>query len=403
LRKEAAGMDREAFKYKLLYFVRFFADALFYPFMSLYFIQKGVSEANLGLLLAITPILTILVNPIWNYFVKDMKISRIVMQIMTVVEGTMIFLLTKVDTIEAYAIIIGLIAVICSPYIQVEDGFAATYANSHNLEYSSIRIWASVTYVIATLIGGYLGVFIGYDLMFLISGVIFALTSLIILWIRPIEKSDEEVVRPKRDLKSLLRNAEFYKYLIFYTLVIGSVRIGDTFFGVYLMEDFGMTTIEYGWLYAAFVTFEVLSMRFMMVKGSHVSDKLAFIIAGSTFVLRFFVYTFATSMPVLFAITLLRGVGWGIILYAHIKFIIKIVRVENVTAAILIVTLLFSIYTGIGNWISGSFIEQYGYPKLYLINMLLILVGLLVFIVFTPRTSRLDEEKMEETNHAEGL
>lgn len=388
-------------KFKILYFVRFFADALFYPYMSLYFIQKSVTETDLGFLLSITPILSIVVNPIWNYFVKDMKVSRIILQVMTVVEGVLIFTLTKVTTLEAYAIIIGLIAVLCSPYIQIQDGFAATFANNNKLEYSSIRIWASITYVIGTLLGGYLGVYIGYDLLFLASGIIFVATAFLVLWIKPIEKRADLIVRPKRDFKALLKNVEFYKYLVFYTLVIGSVRIGDTFFGVYIMKDFGITTIDYGWLYAAFVLVEVLVMRFLMAKGSQYSDKATFIVAGAMFVLRFLVYALEPSLPVIYAVTLLRGAGWGIILYAHIKFIIKIVKVENVTAAILILTLMFSIYTGVGNWISGSFIERYGYPKLYLVNMVLIFAGLLVFVLFTPRIKQPEAGKAMEPDHAE--
>ena len=380
-------VERENNKFKFFYFIRYFADAFFYPFSSLYFLQKLGSDSNaeLGLLLAITPILTIVVNPIWTYFVKDMKVSRIILQVMTIVEGILIIAVTQVSTLEAYAIIIGLIAVLCSPYVSIQDGFAATFANQNKVEYSGIRIWASISYVVATLIGGYLGVYVGYDVLFLCAGILFALTAFIAVWIKPLEKPSLDVAKPKRDIKALLRNVEFYKYLVFYTLVIGSVRIGDSFFGIYLTDKFGISSIDYGWLYAAFVTVEVVVMRLMMTKASQYSDKLLFIVAGGMFVFRFLIYMLEPPLPVIYAVTLLRGAAWGIILYAHIKFLIKIVRVENVTPAILIVTLLFSIYTGVGNFISGIFVETYGYPNLYLVNMILIFAGLLVFIVFTPR------------------
>ncbi|GEM_PF-668189 len=394
-------MEKENFKLKFFYFVRFFADALFYPFMSLYLINKGVSETNLGFLLAITPIMTIIVNPIWTYIVKDMRISRILLQAMTVVEGVLIFSLTKVSSLEAYALIIAMIAVLCSPYVSIQDGFASTFANNNRVEYSSIRIYASISYVIATLAGAYLGQYIGYDLLFLLAGIMFAATAFIAIWIKPLDKTTKETVRKKRDFKSLFRNVDFYKYLIFYTLVIGSVRIGDSFFGVYLMEDFGISMIQYGWLYSAFVLVEVLIMRFLMVRGSHYNDKTLFIVAGILFVFRFLVYSLEPSLPIIFAVTLLRGAGWGIILYAHVKFIIKIVKVENVTSAILIVTLLFSIYTGIGNFISGSFIERVGYPRLYMVNMALIFLGLLIFIVFTPKIKQSETGEVVEDNHVE--
>ncbi|MCK7489066.1 MAG: MFS transporter [Anaerotruncus sp.] len=189
-------MERENSKFKFFYFIRYFADAFFYPFSSLYFLQKlgSNSNAELGLLLAITPILTIVVNPIWTYFVKDMKVSRIILQVMTIVEGLLIFAITQVSTLEAYAIIIGLIAVLCSPYVSIQDGFTATFANQNKVEYSGIRIWASISYVVATLIGGYLGVYVGYDVLFLCAGILFALTALIAIWIKPLEKPSQDVI-----------------------------------------------------------------------------------------------------------------------------------------------------------------------------------------------------------------
>ena len=42
-------MVSETFKFKLFYFIRYFGDAFFYPFMSIYFIAMGVSSANLGI------------------------------------------------------------------------------------------------------------------------------------------------------------------------------------------------------------------------------------------------------------------------------------------------------------------------------------------------------------------
>lgn len=376
----------ETFKFKLFYFIRFLGDGFFYPFMSIYFIQKGMSEDNLGIILAITPITTILVNPLWNYLVKDSKVSRIVLQVMTVIEGILIILITKVTGFELIALLIGIIAFFCSPYVSIQDGFTATYCNKNKVEYSSIRIYASIAYVIATLIAGYLGSYFGYDVLFFVAGLFFGLTALINIWIKPIEsKSTSQEQLPKRDFKSLLQNKDFYKYLIFYVIVIGAVRIGDSFFGVYITGDLGITSIGYGWVYAAFVLVEVIVLRFMTVRGNLYKEKNLMIIATSTFLLRFLIYFIEAPVEVVILATLLRGVAWGIVLYVHIKYVINIVKLENVTTAILIITLLFSIFTGVGNYLTGSFVRVNGYPLLYLILAGLILLGFISFLVFTPK------------------
>jgi len=376
----------ETFKFKLFYFIRFFGDAFFYPFMSIYFISKGMSEDNLGIILAITPITTILVNPLWNYLVKDSKISRIVLQVMTVIEGVIIILITKVTGFELVALLIGLIAFFCSPYVSIQDGFTATYCNKNKIEYSSIRIYASIAYVVATLMAGYLGSFFGYDILFMVAGIFFALTALITIWIKPIEPiKDVSHPQPKRDIHSLLRNRDFYKYLIFYVIVIGSVRIGDSFFGVYITSDLGLSSIGYGWVYSAFVLVEVIVLRFMSLRGNLYKEKNLMIIATVTFIIRFLIYFIEAPLEIIIIATLLRGVAWGIILYVHIKYVINIVKLENVTTAILIITLLFSIFTGIGNFFTGTFVRINGYPVLYLILSLLITIGFISFLAFTPK------------------
>ena len=387
----------ETLKFKIFYFIRYFGDAFFYPFMSIYFIGKSMTEDNLGIILAITPITTILVNPLWNYIVKDSKISRYVLQGMTIVEGLLIILITRVTGFELVALLVGLIAFFCSPYVSIQDGFTATYCNQNKIEYSSIRIYASIAYVIATLIAGYLGTMIGYDLLFFIAGLFFGVTALITVWIKPInDRLDHVEPSKKRNINSLLRNKEFYKYLVFYVLVLGSVRIGDSFFGVYITKDLELSSIGYGWVYSAFVLVEVIVLRYMSIKGNSFNEKKLMIIATLFFLLRFLIYVSDVPLEIVIIATLLRGFAWGIVLFVHIKYIINIVKVENVTTAILIITLVFSIFTGIGNWATGIFVKEYGYQILYLILAGLITVGFLSFMIFTPKIKTVENMQNQQ-------
>ncbi len=375
----------ETSKFKLFYFIRFFGDAFFYPFMSIYFIQKSMTEDQLGIILAITPIVTILANPMWTYLVKDTKISRIVLIIMTIIEGSLIIGLTQVTTFELVALLIGMIALICSPFVSLQDGFSAVYCNNHQVEYSSLRIYASIAYVIATLIAGYVGFYYGYELLFMMAGIFFIVTSLVAFWIKPIEHSVSTTPKPKRNIKALLKNKNFYKYLIFYTLVVGGVRIGDSFFGVYITNALDMSAIGYGWIYSMFVLVEVVVLRWMIQKGPTFSEKQLIIVATVSFLLRFLVYVLNLPLPLIILFSMLRGVSWGILLYVHIRYVIRIVKVENVTAAIMIITLLFSIFTGIGNAWAGRFITLHGYAYLYGILSVIISLGLVFYLIFPPR------------------
>ncbi|MGI6391997.1 MAG: MFS transporter [Candidatus Izemoplasmatales bacterium] len=385
-------MIQETFKFKLFYFVRYFGDAFFYPFMSLYFISKGVTEAQLGLILAITPIVTILVNPLWTFLAKDMRAIRFILKTMTLIEGILIITLTQVSGFEFYALIIGLIALLCSPFISIQDGFTATFANQNNIEYTSIRIQASISYVIALVLAGIVVVYLGYAILFSIAGGMFILTMLIAMWIKPFKEESQRQSAPKRDIKALLRNKEFYKYLVFYTLMIGAVRVGDSFFGVYMTSVKGLDTIQYGLLYAAFVLVEVIFIRILINKGQLISEKKLMIVSAALFLFRFVAYSLIDDLVALAIITMLRGVAWGIFLFANVRYVVKIVKVENVTSAIMILTLTFSVFTAIGNFLFGKLLKTLDYSWLYLILAGIIGLGFAVILMFSPKTNKIQEQ-----------
>ena len=361
--------------------------------MSIYFIFKGLSEEQLGWILAITPITTIIANPVWNWIVKDSRISQTVLKFMTVIEGLLIILITRVNGFELFALIIGLIGLLCSPFMSIQDGFAATYALNNHIEFSQLRIYASIAYVLATTVAGFTVQYLGYEILFLLSGAFFLVTAGIAWWIKPLEKPSKVKSRPKRDLRALITNKNFLKYLLFYTLTVGAIRIGDSFFGVYITDQKGLSTLGWGLVYSGFVFFEVLVLRYLSIKGGLIDEKKLFLFAVSILLFRFLTYSLDLPLPAIVAFTMLRGVSWGVYIYTHIRYLSKIVRVENITAAILIVTLLYSIFAAVGSMFAGAIIERFGYSIFFLSLSGLILAGLVSFLILTPKVNQMQNNE----------
>jgi predicted MFS family arabinose efflux permease len=361
--------------------------------MSIYFISKGLSEEQLGWILAITPITTIIANPFWNWIVKDSRISQTVLKIMTIIEGLLIILVTQVTGFELFALIIGMIGLLCSPFMSIQDGFAATYSMNNHIEFSQLRIYASIAYVLATTVAGFTVQYLGYEIIFLVSGVFFLLTAGIAWWIKPLETPSQGKNRPKRDIRALMANKNFLKYLLFYTLTVGAIRIGDSFFGVYITGEKGLGTLGWGLVYSGFVFFEVLVLRYLSIKGNLIDEKKLFLFAVLILLVRFISYSLDLPLPVIVVFTMFRGFSWGIYIYTHIRYLSKIVRVENITTAILIVTLLHSIFSAVGSLFAGRLIEQMGYTIFFLSLSGLILAGLASFLFLTPKVNEISNNQ----------
>lgn len=378
-------MISEKWKFNIYYFVRFFGDAFFYPFMMIYFVSKGVADGDLGVILALRMITAMLVNPFWNFLIKDIRISRIVLKFITLVEGALIIVISRVSGFELFALIAVLIAFFCSPSFQVQDGFTATFATENNVEYTSIRLWGSVAYVIATTIAGFLIMSVGYEVLFLISGLFFIFTTVIIFWIKPLKYEKSSAKAPQRNFRALFKNGDFLKYLLFYTLAIGAINIGDSYFSVYVTTNKGMDTVAYGLLYSGFVLVEVISMRVMLYKGHGLKETSLLIFSIFFVSLRFLLYGLDLPLSVISLITLLRGMSWGIVIYAHLRIVIRIVGVDNITAAILILTLVFSLFAAGGNWLFGRLIKTLGFNVLYFSCAGLLVLAILVMIFLPPK------------------
>jgi hypothetical protein len=118
------------------------------------------------------------------------------------------------------------------------------------------------------------------------------------------------------------------------------------------------------------------------------------LIAGIAYFLRSFIVSFTTlPMWVLIPAACLRGVGWGLTLFVHFKYLIQLVGIKNATRAAFVVTVFASIFNfTVSNFI-GYVFEGIGYNYTYKIISLVILLSSIIFFILSKATAK----KM--TNH----
>ena len=63
--------NREYMLIRIMTFLRYFADCLFYGYFTLSLMSKGFNESEVGLICAFTPVVALLANPLWNVFSKN--------------------------------------------------------------------------------------------------------------------------------------------------------------------------------------------------------------------------------------------------------------------------------------------------------------------------------------------
>ena len=116
---------------KFIFFIRYLADALFYCYPALYLASVGISEGLIGTILSLTTITGLILNPIWSIVVKNNKVHRILLFVLSIIEGALIITYGNVTSVEGLMALTCLMAVVASPYYNLLDGYAAGLCNKY--------------------------------------------------------------------------------------------------------------------------------------------------------------------------------------------------------------------------------------------------------------------------------
>lgn len=367
---------------KLIYFIRYFGDSLFYGFTSLYLSNIGFKEGIIGTIQSITTITTLIANPIFSIFARNNKIARILMFILSIIEGTFIIIYGNLDTLELIMVLTSLLAIAASPFYTLLDGYSASYCTNNNKEFPSIRVMGSIAYVFGTFFGGMLIDSIGYTYVFLIAGILFVITGVLISFLKNVSTLDTDSLEKKSNFKEIFSNKKYLFYLLSYLLIVSISVIGDNFISLYFTKVHNMTVTNYSYVFTCILVAEVITICLLTKIGKKFELSKLLIIAGLIYSIRSFLISF-TSLPIVIIIiaACLRGVAWGLILYIHMKYIIKLVGIINATTAALIISICGSILTFILNNVVGYFIEYYGYSIFYLIISIIVLCMTIVNLI----------------------
>ena len=358
----------ETNKYKILATIRYLGDGLFYPFFALYLRSREMTEAHIGFILSISPLLAILMNPIYSKICKKPKDTKNVLMLITILEGLCIASIAFIKDFYIISAITLLMAIFGACHYGLMDALTALYADQAKINYSSIRLFGSAAYIIATTIGGIL-CNTSFKLSFILSGVLFIVSGAIYHILMPMEVEETNEAPDNKDNSFIvvLKSKELWFFGLIYMLLLGTTKITDNFFSVYL-ESRGLGAKEYGLIYSYFVLFEVISLIvFDKLLKKKANTYLWFLISCICLITRTLVNYLYLPIIVVVLITCLRGFGYAIILH--------------ITKAIMFLTLLYSIFVFAFNNIGGIVIEEYSYKTFYMMGIIIVAFTMLLITI----------------------
>ena len=139
----------------MFYLLFFLAVGVTLPFLPAYFVSLGISPAQVGVLLAVGPVLSLLMPPVWGQLADRTGHSGVVLLLLCVGGLLGYSVLLGATGFASALVAIGLYSVFGSSVTAIADSLSLQHLAVQGGSYAHVRRWGSLGFVVATVGFGY--------------------------------------------------------------------------------------------------------------------------------------------------------------------------------------------------------------------------------------------------------
>ncbi|GAE35749.1 MFS transporter [Halalkalibacter akibai] len=349
-------------------------------YIPVFFKEGGLTGSQVGVLMAIGPLATILGQPMWGYLsdkyksIKKMILIALIGVTLTII--TFIF----VHSFVGYLMIIFLLFFFISPTTALGDSLSQKTAMQQKISFGRIRLWGSLGFAITSLIVGYVLTVIGIEnIMYpmLLMAVIAFLVALTI-------KDVPGVSRPVTIIDAVKLVANPPLMLFFFLLLFISVshRANDIYLGLYIV-DLGGPEAMIGWAWFIGVMAEAIVFATSAIWFRKWSPLSFIVLAGGIYLVRWLLMAFVTNPWFIMPIQITHGLTFGVLYLAAFQYVNKLIPEHlQATGHVLFITIIFGVAGIIGSLLGGTIIELTSISNLYFILSISATIGTVGLLIF---------------------
>ncbi len=369
------------FKLKAFYFIQFLSFGILGPYLALYLTQKGFTGTQVGLLLGMVPLLTVLIQPVWSALSDILHKRRPLLIIACLgVSGTIIGLGLTTSFISAI-LLSFLFAIFTAPITSIGTAIVLEYLNKIGKpdDYGLVRVWGSIAYAISSMLLASL--FLDEILIFF-PWIVAGLYILLAVISTTLPETQKTVLRPDpRDLKILISNPTFMVFLAGIIFIGATLNIAVNYQTLFL-QSLASSKVLIGVITSLPALLEVPLMTLAPSALKRISMR-RLILAGAVILpVRWLWYLFVQSPGWMLPAVILNGIATIAFEVISISFIDKIVDPKwRVTGQGLYSSALYGIGPGIGLFIAGNIVETFNVRAVWGLNILLGAVGLVLIVI----------------------
>ena len=373
---------KENKKLNVYYFLYLGGLGAYYTFLSVYLERElGYSGTQIGLVLAIAPIIAFFSSPIFGLITDLYKKPKIVIQFILLV-GSVILLSTYFLAGTAAVYLIFAFEFFKAPIMPLSDSYTIKLGKLKGFYYSPVRTWGSLGYIVGSLTIGYL-VSEDIGLMFIFAGIIYFVSLLVFNRVEKVEYAEEHGSL-KRDFFNLIKRVDFLLLLIILASTYALSNAMNNYNGIRILELGGSyQQIGYSTLSLAFFELIILSQNHKLLKRFGIIK--LFTVATLALALRWLLYFFTTNVWIYLISTSLHGISFALVFPAALTYITKYFPGKVNATAFSLANSSYLITVSVFGFLIGYFYESIGFRPIYIGMMTLSLLTLVTIYLFKTK------------------
>ncbi|KZZ85727.1 MFS transporter [Bacillus sp. SJS] len=369
----------------LFYFLVFFGIGSLSPLLSVYLRDEiGLSGSQIGMVLSISPVVMILIQPVWG-ILSD--VTKKPVHLLTAAIAVTALMGIAYSAVSSYSLIIGaaaLLAIFQAAIIPLSDSISINYVQKTKMDYGSIRLWGAIGFAVSVLAVGKLAETTSLSVIFYTFTLVMGL-GMVFAWQLPRESKPIKVSF-KKGMSDLVKAPSYFIFLAVAFLVLGPILANNFYFGIFV-DDLGGGLAGIGLAFMLAAGSEAPVMKYANRWIGKFGMKQILLLAAIVSMARWFLYFFEPPLALVYATTVAQGFSTGLFIPAALQYVKDIAPVSAGATAI---SLYSAVGNGLGNWfctfLGGFILEAYSVFSVYLFFGILSLLAviLLLFVKQEP-------------------
>ncbi|WP_417670831.1 MFS transporter [Roseibium sp.] len=294
-----------------LFASHFFGFGLFLPFFPMVLESRGLGVAEIGFILSAGTIIRIAANPVMTGLSDHSGRRRLSIFVYSVIGAAFLGLFAGLGGFWAALISVAGLMAFWSPIVPLSDAYALDVVRNEGADYGRMRLWGSVAFVVANVIGGAIATEES-GAGFIITGMALGVlsTGFVALSLPGQPKAEADIPEVDRQRPRLFVQPWFWLVLGVLGLLQGS-HAAFYGFGTLFWLHVGISEFQVGLLWSVGVIAEI-ALFFVAGRLSPRFGPLNLLLIGAGFgAVRWLLFPFAEGFASASLLQVLHGLSFG--------------------------------------------------------------------------------------------